>query len=146
MALKLVKTLSKNDTGETGSHQAGIRVPYDVARTPVFPQLPSDQLNPRQEVIFYDEQGCMRKFMFIYYNDELFGKGRRGGHNEYRLTCVRQLLVEYNAKAGDEMWFSIDDDGVRHVGLTKKEEVSASDVTFNGIVIKKNSAWKTINF
>ena len=66
---KYFKTLSRNDTGETHSHQSGISIPKLVARTPVFPQLGKEELNPRTEVCFFDEENTCWKFQYIYYND-----------------------------------------------------------------------------
>lgn len=141
---KLLKVLSRNDTGETNSHQSGIRIPYDVARSIIFPQLSSSILNPRVEVDFYDAKNIRYVFQFIYYNDQLFGKKPRG-HNEYRLTCVKAFLKDNNAKSGDEIWFSIDDTGIRRVGIIKATDSDTFDFD-KGIVITDKSGWKTIKF
>lgn len=147
MLEKYLKTLSKNDTGETHSHQGGIRIPYTVARgTGVFPEFPSTVLNPREEVVFYDEKGIMRKFQFIWYNDEFFREDKRRGHNEYRLTCVNSYLKENDAKTGDEIWFAVDDEGKHYVGLVNHHAGTEIE-PFGGETIRLSGGWtKTIEF
>ena len=92
----ITKVLSKNDTGETGGHQAGILVPKDPNILAFFPPLDSSTKNPRVRLNFFDPQGSLWKFSFIYYNNYFFG----GTRNEYRLTWMTALIRNYNLKAG----------------------------------------------
>ena len=145
MNLKIYKTLSKNDTGETKSHQSGITIPKIVAKSGIFPELSSEILNHRKEVVFFDEEGVAWNFQYIYYNDIFFGKPREKGHNEFRLTCVREYIKKYNIKSGNQIWFSIDDNGVRHIGYI--DETKENKITEDGIrIIKLSPGWHCIEY
>ncbi len=141
MRVRIYKVLSKNDTGETHSHQSGITIPVDVARSGIFPELGIKELNPRIEVIFYDEQKRPWKFQYIYYNDVFFGKERQKSHNEHRLTCVTDFIKENQIVSGDSIWFEIDDNGVRHIGFERASNVSNND---EEVSIKLGSGWRYI--
>lgn len=119
---KIFKVLSKNDTGETRSHQSGISIPKKVVDVGILPSLGIEKLNPREIITFYDCNNKKWDFPYIYYNDAFFGKEAKKSHNEYRLTCVIEFLREFNVKSGDSIWFSIDENGVRHIGIEKKQE------------------------
>lgn len=138
---KVYKILSRNDTGETNSHQSGMSVPKEIARSGIFPMLGTESLNPRTEVDFYDEQNIKWTFQYIYYNDAFFGKERGKGHDEYRLTCIKEFLRSNNVKSGDSIWFFIDNNGIRHVGIKKQEEELSLDNTETKITIGSNSSW-----
>ena len=139
--IKVWKTLSRNDTGETHSHQSGISIIKDIARAGIFPTLSKDTLNPRTMVKFIDEEGYEWEFQYIYYNDIFFGKPKGKGHDEYRLTCVKNFIKAYDIVAGDEIWFAVDEEGKRVIGFNKpsSNEEEEEDV----IVIRKG--WKMIN-
>lgn len=91
------KILSSNDTGETGGHQAGILIPKGGDILEFFPQLNSEEKNPRIELWFIDEANQRWKFNFIYYNNRFFG----GTRNEYRLTGMTAYIRQNNLKTGD---------------------------------------------
>lgn len=137
---KLYKILTRNDTGETHSHQSGITIPKLVADSGIFPDLGIDELNPREEVIFFDEENRAWSFQYIYYNDVFFGKSREKSHNEHRLTCVREYIVENKIKSGDLIWFGMDEKGVRHIGYQKVEEPPKEKRT----LIKLTGNWRTV--
>ena len=122
LRLLMFKTLSRNDTGETKSHQSGISIPKIVAKTDIFPPLGIETLNPRTTVEFYDEDGELYKFEYIYYNDQFHGKEASKSHNEFRLTRVIDFLRKVNAHSGDQIWFGLDDQGGRRIGLVKKTD------------------------
>jgi len=145
MNIKVYKVLSKNDTGETHSHQSGITIPKTVAKSGIFPEMSTKILNQRTDITFFDEDGVAWTFQYIYYNDIFFGKPREKGHNEFRLTCVREYIKKYNIKSGNQIWFSIDDNGVRHIGYidgSSDEELKFEDVK----VIKLSPGWHCIEF
>jgi len=121
-SIKVFKVLTRNDTGETHSHQSGITIPKKVADTGIFPNLGIDLLNPRENILFFDENKVGWEFQYIYYNDVYFGKPKEKAHNEHRLTCVKKYIQENNIKSGDSIWFSIDDNGIRHIGFIKQEK------------------------
>ena len=141
--IKFFKTLTKNDTGETHSHQSGITIPKLVADSGIFPDLGVAILNPRVEICFYDNDGNMWKFQYIYYNDVYHGKPKKLAHDEHRLTCTKDYIRSNSIKSGDSIWFSIDEDGVRRIGFTKVEDDNnkqPEEIT----VIKLKSGWRCI--
>ena len=138
---KVYKVLTRNDTGETHSHQSGITIPKKVAETTIFPKLGIDKLNPRTELLFFDEEGKMWCFQYIYYNDVFHGKERSKAHNEHRLTCVKDYIRANNIKSGDSIWFGIDLHGVRKIGFVSNSEDKNEGTT----VIKLGYGWKYIN-
>lgn len=128
----ITKNLSRNDTGETGGHQAGILVPKDPQILTFFPSLDSSMKNPRVWLHFNDPQGRLWKFSFIYYNNSYFG----GTRNEYRLTWMTAFIKNYNLKAGDKLTFLRDDDGY-NINY-EREGMSQSDV------LRLGTSWKIV--
>jgi Restriction endonuclease EcoRII, N-terminal len=96
---KIRKTLSANDTAQTGSHQAGMLVPKEPAILSFFPALVSTEKNPRHHIQFEDESGGKWEFAFIYYNNALFG----GTRNEYRLTRMTKYIRGAGLIEGDQV-------------------------------------------
>jgi hypothetical protein len=95
----ITKDLSRNDTGETGGHQAGILIPREEQILAFFPPLDRSVKNPRHQLNFTDSADEKWAFAYIYYNSRFFG----GTRNEYRLTCMTQFLRSANLKAGDKL-------------------------------------------
>ena len=127
------KTLSKNDTGETGGHQAGILVPKDPDILGFFPQLEAKIKNPRVPLDLLDDTGREWTFMFIYYNGKFFG----GTRNEYRVTGMTAYLREFNLKAGDKV-------------VLRRESPRTLRITFKRAgdhhgVLKLSPTWKVID-
>ena len=127
------KTLSSNDTGETGSHQAGLCVPKDPEVLAFFPSLNPKLRNPRAPLDVIDATGREWTFSFIYYNNRFFG----GTRNEYRLTCMTPFFREFNLKAGDTI-------------LLRRESPRTLKITFRRVapkttVIQLSSTWKIID-
>jgi len=126
------KTLSANDTGETGGHQAGILVPKGGGVLPFFPNLNETLKNPRALLDLIDDAGREWTFAFIFYNNRFFG----GTRNEYRLTGMTAFLREFNLKAGDKV-------------ILRRESPSLVRITFKrareaGKVWKRSATWKII--
>jgi hypothetical protein len=149
--IKTWKTLSRNDTGETHSHQSGISIPKEIAKTNIFPQLGIETMNPRVEVIFYDEENNAYTFQYIYYNDIYFREDKKRGHNEYRITCVKDYIKKYSIKSGDKIWFAIDSNNVRRIGFEKsttdnqaQEQVENKETKEFVLVLK--GGWKCIKY
>ena len=132
----ITKTLTANDVGDTGGHQAGILVPKAPEILAFFPTLSATEKNPRVSLTFRDDDGvtCWR-FVFIYYNNRLFG----GTRNEYRLTWMTRYLRSKNAKVGDELVFSRDTEGRLLVMCSR-----ASKVNDEGGVLRLSGGWKII--
>ena len=145
MIAKLYKTLSRNDTGETKSHQSGISIPASVAHSGIFPELGTDKLNPRITITFTDENGRDWTFQYIYYNDAFFGKPARQSHNEHRLTCVKDYIAENAIHSGDQIWFGIDEHNERYIGFKKEANANITEVD-GTTVIKLSANWHYVKF
>lgn len=132
---QITKTLSANDVGVTGGHQAGILVPKVREILSFFPALNPGEKNPRVTLVF--REGISRwDFNFIYYNNRLFG----GTRNEYRLTCMTKYLRAMNACVGDLVVFSRDPDGRLTVEL-KRTKLPA--LTHDDVLVL-SGGWKVI--
>ena len=130
------KKLSKNATGETGSHQAGIAVPKDIKILSFFPDLDSTELNPRIMIKFADSFGNNWNFTFVYYNNKFFG----GTRNEYRLTSTTGFIRKYNLESGDEITFKRDENNYYSIDFIRKNDHSTSSEDF--LVI--GTSWRTV--
>jgi hypothetical protein len=130
------KTLTPNDIGDTGGHQAGILVPKAPEVLSFFPSLSATERNPRVPLTFRDDDGVTNwRFVFIYYNNRFFG----GTRNEYRLTWMTRYLRSRNAKVGDEVAFSRDSDGRLYVTCSRKSPVRDEEG-----VLRLSGGWKVI--
>lgn len=135
MIAAITKVLSPNDTGETGTHQAGICVPKDPKILGFFPTLPADVKNPRIHLYFRDDEGSQWEFAFIYYNNKLFG----GTRNEYRLTRMTPFINSNGLKAGDELILEKEAEGARTVRFKRRREPVVTDG-----VLRLGTAWKVV--
>lgn len=98
------KTLSSNDLGLTGSHQAGITVPKSGPMLAFFPHLSPEIFNPRILLDGFDELlESDFALNYIYYNGKIHGTGTR---NEYRITGLTKFFRSHDARIGDEIRFS----------------------------------------
>ncbi len=140
MKQSIVKKLSANDVGQTGTHQAGILIPKQKDILSFFPELNTEQKNPRVTLIVKDDlDGSQWKFNFIYYNNKLFG----GTRNEYRLTAMTKFFRFANVKPDDELEFSKDENDSIHLNIIR------SNAPLQGIgsgVLQLSGGWKVINF
>lgn len=131
---QIAKVLSANDTGETGTHQAGILVPKDPALLSFFPRLDPSQYNPRVHLRFVDDSGTFWEFAFIYYNNALF----EGTRNEYRLTRMTTYIRQARLIVGDELLLSRD--GERYtVSYRRKQKKEQA-----GRVLQLGTSWRVI--
>lgn len=147
LKLKLSKTLSKNDTGETHSHQSGISIPKAIANEGIFPKLGMESLNPRVTVAFVDEEENTWLFQYIYYNDVFFGKERSKAHNEFRLTCVKDYIRHNSIQSGDDIWFGIEEDGTRRIGFTRAATKNNYGKDEEGnVVISIKGGWHYVKY
>lgn len=99
--MKISKSLTKNDLGNTGAHQAGIHVPRKVLSLGIFPLLNTSTKNPRSEIVVVDEERKKWKINLIYYNNKFFG----GTRNEVRLTGILSFLKAKAAMPKDIIIF-----------------------------------------
>jgi len=125
----ITKTLSANDTGETGGHQAGILIPKTPSILSFFPELDARVKNPRLSLHFYEDDGVTKwPFEFIYYNGKFFG----GTRNEFRLTWMTNYLRSKNAKSGDMIEMLLDNGGRRHINFRRERDSADVD---DGVLI-----------
>lgn len=143
----ITKTLSMNDTGETGGHQAGICVPKSGEVLKFFPDLGNEEKNPRVSLHFVDQAGKEWKFNFIYYNNKFFDK--KGTRNEYRLTGMTAFFRENSLKAGDDITLTHNDDDTYSIRYTRQNGTNIRVITTSDGSVKKRlvlgSDWKIIN-
>ena len=139
---KITKTLSKNDTGETGGHQAGLLIPRESRILSFFPVLDSSLYNPRAHLRFEDQAGSRWEFAFIHYNNKLFG----GTRNEYRLTRMTRYIREAGLSVGDEIVLQRDRNGGYTISYRRAIEPEEVRIEDGESVLKLGSGWKIINF
>src|ERR1700754_891915 len=117
------KRLSSNDTGETGSHQAGILVPRQQEVLSFFPRLAEGEKNPRASLVMHEAKSGERwEVQFIYYNNKFFD----GTRNEYRLTHMTKFLSAVQATSGDELVFSRNSGGSYLIELERGRDDTKS--------------------
>lgn len=141
---RIFKVLSRNDTGETGGHQSGISIPRAIASSPIFPEMSKNILNQRREINFIDEGGKEWVLQYIYYNDKYHGKPIKKCHDEFRLTCTNAYIKEHNIKSGDQIWFAIDEDGVRYIGFLRDGQQPSYYKDEDGVTVIKIKSWTNI--
>lgn len=140
MNMKISKRLSANDVGTTGGHQAGILVPKADEILSFFPSLDAGVKNPRMTLVVRETRdGSRWEFNFIYYNNAFSG----GTRNEYRLTCMTKYLRAIDAKVGDDLVFSKDENGSIFVDCVRSVGNQAT-VNVEGILVL-GGGWKIIN-
>lgn len=94
------KTLSANDIGSNGSHQAGILIPKaEKDLLAMLPMLDPSMKNPDSWIECIDETEIHFRFRFVYYNNRFHDEN--GTRNEYRLTYMTAYLRNSKAKVGD---------------------------------------------
>jgi len=130
------KTLSMNDTGETGGHQAGILIPKQKEILSFFPDLNKAEKNPREVITFNDLSSVKWPFSFIYYNNKFFD----GTRNEFRLTGMTKFIKGNNIKAGDEITLNRNEGGQYFIQFTKTKPASSD----NGSTLKLGSEWRIV--
>lgn len=129
------KILSRNDTGETGGHQAGILIPKNKDMLSFFPPLKLDILNPRVSIRFRGQNGESWIFTFVHYNNKIFG----GTRNEYRMTGMTQYMKTNNLKSGDKLSLRRDGEGMYHVSHRKETRQEGGRAP-----LKLSNSWKVI--
>ena len=133
------KTLSANDTGETGGHQAGFCIPRTREILDFFPALSTEEKNPRRSMHFLDDFDRTWSFNFIYYNNKFFG----GTRNEYRLTGVTGYVRSVALRSGDKITLTRTKDSELMITHSKEKEYALGE---NGrIKLKLGAGWKVIS-
>ena len=133
--LRVQKTLSPNDMGDTRSHQAGVHVPKALAR--FFPTLNESALNPRLNLRLEDEQGVVGTCTYIHYNNRVVSDGTR---DEYRITRIGSFLTECGARTGDTIEFSRRGDNQYLATIVGSPATPEPDT----VVVDLARGWKTV--
>ena len=133
------KVLSANDTGETGTHQAGLLIPKSLLKLQFFPKLDPSVKNPRCVIDLRDVAGDEWTFNFIYYNNRLFG----GTRNEYRLTCVTEFIRRYSLKEGDSVIFK--KDGSNYQVDYRRKDQPLKQLSDGSKVLRLSGNWLVID-
>lgn len=115
------KVLTKNDTGETGAHQAGIAVPKSNKELlSFFPILDTSSFNPDEWITCIDEDGEKWRFRYIYYNGKIFIPPK-STRNEYRITHMTKFFAKWAAQSHDKLIFTkTSSDEVYSVSIKKE--------------------------
>ena len=132
---QIAKTLSGNDIGSTGGHQAGVLIPKSNPEIlAFFPELDPNVKNPSKVLEFLRrDNGQILRLKFVYYNSKRFG----GTRNEFRLTGMTRYLRELGAGVGDQLLMS-DEDGRYYIDVTQSK--SANEKLLK---IKLSGSWST---
>lgn len=146
--LAFEKELSPNDVGITSSHQAGLLIPWKIAKLSYFPKLEQEVLNPRsiiEFVLLNDNSNVACNY--IFYNNKLVGSGTR---REYRMTGIRKALKSANAEVGDKLIFGRLKITGKYAFRVEKRVVfkdslsSLSTINLGSEAIKLEGGWKVI--
>lgn len=140
------KCLSSNDTGENGSHQAGILVPKESDILSFFPDLDPTKENPRILMNIIDEDNYIWEWNYIYYNNRLRG----GTRNEYRLTGMTAYFRKYGLRNGDSIELSREQNHYKIISRKKQKDDKAETINTTNSSIKKNlvlgNGWKIVKY
>ena len=130
--LVLRKTLTANDLGRTGSHQAGIHIPKQLV--PYMPALDERARNPdcTIEVLCGGKSWAWR---YIHYNGELFGDGTR---DEYRVLRVAAFLTETRPAPGDILELVLT--GERRMRAAIRAEIEGDGL----LVLETRGPWRVV--
>lgn len=143
MGLILEKTLSANDVGTTGTHQAGVLVPKRPEALGVFPTLGHQSLNPRHVLSAFDETGRTWPLNLIYYNNRFFG----GTRNEFRLTGVGPYLRARSAQAGDVLQIEKRDDNAYRLTLVRSASFTEQEIAEDQVVrLRLTGSWRLVKW
>ena len=127
----LQKTLTKNDLGLTGSHQAGVHVPQALAG--FFPRLDGSRHNPSTWIEVEGHGGAWR-WRWIYYNGRPMGIGTR---DEYRITHTAKFLRAGGANPGDVLELA-------RLGGNRYRATLRTRSRSGILVLSTNGAWRSI--
>lgn len=138
------KTLSANDVGATGTHQAGILVPKGEKELLAFlPTLDPTVKNPDAWIHCIDEEGAERKFRFVYYNNKHHDP--RGTRDEYRLTYMTAYLKAMRARERDRLEISQKDNAHNYLIRIVRAAASTVPADQDGVRIKITSGWRRVH-
>ena len=138
------KSLTANDTGESGTHQAGIHIPkreYELIQ--FLPYLDPAVKNPDAWIDFWDDFGRSWKFRYIYYNNKLHDK--TGTRNEYRLTHTTRFFQSVGARSGDTLTLTKCDATGRYLISVASPVPEVSDCEVRGSTSVRLRGWRRVH-
>ena len=111
------KSLSSNDIGKTGSHQAAVVISKsDYFGSDFFPKLATDMENPSVQVTFNRRDfGTPILARIVYYNN----KSRGGSRDEIRITGLGDYFRQMSPNVGDFLRVEIDSTGAYFIGIRR---------------------------
>jgi hypothetical protein len=118
------KLLTANDTGETGSHQAGLHIPKTNEELLEFlPTLDPRDKNPDSWLECVDEASRIWKFRFVYYNNKLHSI--KGTRNEFRITHTTAYFRSVGATEGDTFTISKnEEESLYEIRISSQDKIS----------------------
>jgi hypothetical protein len=139
------KTLSANDVGATGTHQAGILVPKaNLELLEFFPKLSPEVKNPDAWLECVDANGVKRKFRFVYYNNKLHDCA--GTRNEYRITYMTSFFRDSAAKEGDVFEIGLTPNSYHYdIRVLSQEDNKLIEISSDYEKIKIKTGWRKIH-
>lgn len=139
------KTLSANDVGATGTHQAGILVPKaNLELLEFFPKLSPEVKNPDAWLECVDANGVKRKFRFVYYNNKLHDCA--GTRNEYRITYMTSFFRDCAAKEGDVFEIGLTLNNYHYdIRVLSQEDNRLFEMSSDYEKIKIKTGWRKIH-
>lgn len=119
------KTLTKNDLGETGAHQAGVHIPKgNIELIKFLPSLDPSIKNSDCWVSCVDDLGGEWRLRYIHYNNKLHSPN--GTRDEYRITHILPFFRAADASAGDSLLISrCETSGRYFIRIERKTSVAA---------------------
>jgi hypothetical protein len=137
------KILSANDVGTTGGHQGGILIPKKEEELLAFlPPLDRSLKNPDAWLECRDENGKVRRFRFVYYNNKLHDPA--GTRNEYRVTHMTGYFRDMGAREKDIFEISKSDNSSCYdIKILSKEQLAT--LPTKAVRIKIRSGWQRIH-
>ena len=99
------KTLTKNDVGSTGSHQAGLHIPKRNKELINFlPYLDHSIKNPSVFFKCIDDDNIEWMLRYIYYNNKFYDEN--GTRDEFRITHTNSFFKSKTALENDDFEIS----------------------------------------
>jgi hypothetical protein len=136
--LRIEKTLSQNDLGLTGGHQAGIHVPKDESILSCLPKLNPQEHNPRKELHLEDSSDRRSWSANLIYYNNIF---RGGTRNEYRITGLTAYMRSKAAAPGNILFLERIADTRYIIGIEEQQNFTNSDSDLRSTTVFVSRSW-----